>query len=392
MVKKIVCVLLILPALTLLSQENLVLGQNLNDYLGSHPPTFKTKGPGILTIPEGTIDFYKYKAQTDDADLKILMILDKYPVGVLQSENGKSRLLYDLTGDGVLDTYTENMEIPFWVVARNTEDKLKTSTDTIKAYLDTYYQMFQNDEDPYSSGKYAAHYKLVLQQALLPDHENRDLVYALSCYYRWGNKYARGALASANYLANAYFQRFHAIHPLSYLQFIETLINIGDMATAKTMVDNLLKVDGSSLLAEIYRWQLETDPEKKKTYFNELKSKHPNHWIIKQIWAFRRIWGGNGFRVAKIGWPGSREEWIAKVDQSSAAQTQSGAAVSDGAFLPLTEMTEQQEIHAFSAVGGGCFPMPARFDGYLFSGRGHFVHFGLSEITMQTRYRGSAVK
>ncbi len=95
-------VLLLIASFSIHAQENLTLGQDLNEYLKQHPPLYKTIGTKLVDLPEGATDFYKFKQQTNDSDIKILMILDKYLVGVLQSEKGKSKLYYDLSGDGII--------------------------------------------------------------------------------------------------------------------------------------------------------------------------------------------------------------------------------------------------------------------------------------------------
>ena len=226
MVRPAVLFLLMSLALDGFCKENLALGQDLYSYLRDHPPSMKSAGRKILGIPEGTVDFYKYKAQTDKNDIKILVILEKYFVGVLQSENGKSHLLYDLTGDGVLDAEVTEMEVPYWVVARNTEEKQKTSKNNIKQYLDGYYQMFQQDANPFTSGKFVGYADTILKKVVSGSIDNRDILYALYCSYKWGNSYLAGAVSSVEYLAKNYLTRFQADHARFYLQFLELDIKL----------------------------------------------------------------------------------------------------------------------------------------------------------------------
>jgi hypothetical protein len=285
MVRPAVLFLLMSLALDGFCQENLALGQDLYSYLRDHPPTMKSAGRKILGIPEGTVDFYKYKAQTDKNDIKILVILEKYFVGVLQSENGKSHLLYDLTGDGVLDAEVTEMEVPYWVVARNTEEKQKTSKNNIKQYLDGYYQMFQQDANPFTSGKFVGYADTILKKVVSGSIDNRDILYALYCSYKWGNSYLAGAVSSVEYLAKNYLTRFQADHALFYLQFLELDIKLGNKDEARKVLESLLTLDPSFVPAQVYRWQLETDPDKKKAYYTDLKNKHPHHWIVSQLKA-----------------------------------------------------------------------------------------------------------
>jgi hypothetical protein len=264
-------------------QANLAIGQDLRAYLKNSSPTYKADGPKVLPIREGKVDFYTYKGTTESSDLRILVILDKYSVGVLQSVNGKQQVLLDLTGDGLLDTQVDGMEIPYWVVAANTEDKEKTATNNVKQYLDGYYQMFQADANPVSSGKLKSYSDALLKQIASGNGENRDLLYTLYCCYRWGNRYAAGTAAAAGYLAGSYSERFHADHPLFYLQIIESFLMTGDKEKARSYVERLLKLDPGFVPAQVYRWELETDPDKKQAYLADLRKTHPQHWIVSQI-------------------------------------------------------------------------------------------------------------
>jgi hypothetical protein len=282
-VRPVVLSLLVLLSASGFCQENLALRQDLLSYLKDNPPTLKSAGPKVVDIPEGTVDFYKYKAKTDPSDIKILVILNKYPVGVLQSVNGKAQLLYDLTGDGVLDTEVAGLEVPYWVVVRNTEDKLKTATNNIKQYLDGYYQLFQQETNPFTSGKLTAYTDAVLKAMSTGNGENRDLLYALYCCYRWGNKYPAGTASSLDYLAKTYSLRFGADHPIFYLQFLEAYIELGNKDAARKVLELLLKVDPNYVPAQVYRWQLELDLDKKAEYYADLKSHHPHHWIVSQL-------------------------------------------------------------------------------------------------------------
>jgi hypothetical protein len=265
------------------SQDSLALGQNLRSYLKDHPPTLKAAGKPIIDIPEGVVDVYRYEAKAAEGDIRILVILDKYPVGVVRLENGKPHLLYDLSGDGVLDAEMPGLEVPYWVVADNTDERLRTGTNNIKLYLDGFYTMFQDDANPFTSGKAEEYLNLILKKVTSGPVENRDILYALYCCYKWGNSYPAGTTASSDYLAKSYFTRFKADHPLFYLQFLESFINAGMRDDARRTLDGLLKLDPSYIPAQVYRWQLETEPEKKKQYFAELKRQHPRHWIVSQI-------------------------------------------------------------------------------------------------------------
>ncbi|HET6451896.1 MAG TPA: hypothetical protein VFI08_11330 [Spirochaetia bacterium] len=264
-------------------QQNLAIGEDLRAYVKEHPPAYKIDGKKVIAIPEGTIDLYAYAPRTTPADMKVLVILDTYAVGVVQSVNGKEQTLFDLTGDGVLDTETDGLEIPWWVVAANTTDAQKTPTNNVKQYLDGYYQMFQGDANPVSSGRLPAYTEALLQQVISAKADNRDILYALYCCYRWGTRYRAGTASAAGYMAGSYSTRFHADHALLYLQYVESALMANDQQVAHRYLDGLLALDPGFVPAQVYRWELETDPLKKKAYLVELKKAHPAHWIVSQL-------------------------------------------------------------------------------------------------------------
>ncbi len=281
-----VCVLLLVAALATpaFSQENVKPGQDLNDYLAAHPVRYKIVGPVIIPIKEGRVDFYKYSSSTTDAGLKVLSINDQYVVGVLQQENGVPKILMDMDGDGKLDTYVPNLIVPFWVVADDTPQAQRSSTNNVKSFLDDFYQSFQSDDDPSTPNgslqQTIVRLRTSLQQDDLP---NRDLLYALHSYYEIAVISPYEALVAWQYLVNGYLARFSADHPLLYLHTVETLINLGQLEQARDILSTFLSMTPDSVPGRYYQWQLETDPARKASEYKSLKQDHPKHWMVVKM-------------------------------------------------------------------------------------------------------------
>jgi tetratricopeptide (TPR) repeat protein len=267
----------------LLAQENLRIGQDLRAYFHDHPPIGKTIGPEIINMKEGRIDFFKYRPVTTDEDIKILVVNDKYPIGVLEKIGEKSVILLDLSGDGKLDTEFPTLFIPYWVVAESASSTLKTKNNNLKQILNTFYNNFDDDPNPYESGKHRSELTAVLQSAQNENMENRDLFYAIFCYYYLGREFAQQELVALDYLRRNYYERFKESHLLFDLHEMECLINLNDYDSARKILSRLLAVDPDFIPALVYQWQLEKDPEKKAEYYKRLKKDHPKHWIVKQI-------------------------------------------------------------------------------------------------------------
>jgi hypothetical protein len=282
----ITVLLLLLSLLTappVFSQENLSLGRDLRQYLDQHPPTFKTEGPTIIKMREGKIDFYKYRQKTTEADLKILTVNDKYPIGVLQRTGDKDIIFLDMMGSGKLDTEFPILFVPYWVVAESTPKELKTYHNNVFHYLEGFFQSFQADTDPFASGGHKKRMEELLSLMSNDNLENRDLIYVLYCYYFLGNTFPRQALEPLHYLTNNYLERFDTDHPLLYLQTLETQINLGDDDGARKILRHLLEMKPDFIPGLAYQWRLEKDPKMKEKYYKELKRKYPNHWIVKTI-------------------------------------------------------------------------------------------------------------
>ena len=111
--KILIIVLFVTVSVCLSSQESLLIGDNVIEAIDMENPQFKTIGQELLRIPEGSIDYYKLKASTDDTDVKFLVIQDRHVIGVLQNVNGQNQILIDATGNGVLDILGNRLVFAF---------------------------------------------------------------------------------------------------------------------------------------------------------------------------------------------------------------------------------------------------------------------------------------
>jgi hypothetical protein len=264
-------------------QENLSIGQDLRDYLGKHPPKYMTAGPTVVSMREGKIDFYKYKLNTTDTDIKILMVNKTYPIGVLERIADKDKILLDMSGSGILDTDFSILFVPYWVVAESTPESLKTKHNNVFKYFEGFYQSFQSDVNPVTSGALKKQLDELVNLMTNDNLENRDLIYALYCYYKLGPSLPRQCMEVLRYLTDNYNARFDAVHPLLLLHTLETSINAGNNDGARVVMQELVRMYPNFVPGLVYQWQLEKDPQAKQRYYSQLKKEHPNHWIVKQI-------------------------------------------------------------------------------------------------------------
>lgn len=264
------------------TSDCLNIGDNIVSIFNENIPKYKTEGIKIINIEEGKVDFYKYKIETTDNDIKYLVILDKYIIGVLQNNNGNNEFIFDMNGDGILDTIFNKMVIPYWVVKENNISNISRHNN-IQIWLDNAFTNFNSTENPYSSGNHIQLLKNILFEIENGNIENKDILYSIYFYYYMGNKYPWIALQTLLFIKDAYLNRFDKLHPIIYLFEIETYINLNRIEEAKAVLNTLLEIAPEFVPGYVYRWQLENNPKKKREYYIFLKEKYPNHWITVQI-------------------------------------------------------------------------------------------------------------
>ncbi len=281
--KKLSLVFVFLIAVSSLYAEDIALIEdNVLDLFNSYNPQYKTIGPKILNIPEGQIDFYKMKIDTDESDLKFLVIKDKYIIGVLQNVNGEDQLLIDANGDNLLDYYSQELTIPYWVVASECNNHSNNEYN-LDIYFDEAIEIFNGEVNPYSSGLHYQFTQKLLVSVSAPETPNRDIIYALYDYYNHGDQYPWVALQIINYISKTTYDRYKKDNLLFYLHTMESLINFGYSDRAIPLMEELVKKYPEFIPGLVYRWQLENDASKKEKYYKDLKTNYPNHWIVKLI-------------------------------------------------------------------------------------------------------------
>jgi len=255
------------------------LGDNILDYLNNNPPPYLVVGANVINTPDGRVDFLKYKTETAPIDTKFL-VQGQSAFGVMQYENDTTSILYDITGDGILDVVFNDLIIPFWVLANSQYTKISRNNN-LRQYLDNGYNVFNSDIGPYAPGTGDSYFSGLVSQFDV-SVDNRDLFFGLIQYYTYTN-YPDLALMIIYSIGLNYENRFGSAHPLIHLHFAESLMNLGNLELARTTINQILSTNPDFVPAKVYSWQLEIDPVIKQRKYTELKTNHPNHWIVKQI-------------------------------------------------------------------------------------------------------------
>jgi hypothetical protein len=279
--KRIVVLFIEIQICSLLFSQQILfnVGDNVLDYLSKNPTNYLVPGQKLFDIPEGRIDFRKYKNITVDEDTKFLTH-GLSLLGVMQNDKGVTIFLYDLNGDGILDNIHDNLIIPPWVLSKSPYTQ-KTNNNNLKDYLDKGLSMFNGDDNPYATGL-VNNYLAQFFQNIGPSYENRDLFYAFFLYYYL----AAHPDIAYNIICQIeidYKERFDSVHPIIILHKAETLINMQEYQLANELIKNLLEIEPDFIPAKVYSWQLEIIPAIRQYKYNNLKSNYPSHWIVKLI-------------------------------------------------------------------------------------------------------------
>ncbi len=282
--KLFLLMLLSVLAVSVVAAQNYIFKpeDNIIEFCKEKRPKFMTAGPQLIAgMPETVQNFLKFKEKTTDADTKILES-ENFIVGVLQNNDGKNEILYDMDGDGILDVYSERMFVPAWVLFR-LDSANKTPKNNTDAYLDSFYELFNANENPYTSGRLNGFLTRMIKDLANERLENRDIIYGIFLYYalqKQKNTYLN--FSNMQMVLNEYLDRFHQeiAHPLLFLWIIEEYIPLGEKDKACSITEDAKDEYPDFIPFKVYSWQLEKDPEIKKEKYKELKKNYPKHWII----------------------------------------------------------------------------------------------------------------
>ncbi|MGI5173244.1 hypothetical protein H0R92_06550 [Treponema sp. OMZ 840] len=211
----------------------------------------------------------------------VYLCIDGHNFGILVYDESE-KYIFDLDGDNVLDVEMQQLFIPIWVFEKSEQFIKDPSKNNIKEYLDLLLAAFNDNENPYSSGKLES----LKRKLSIVDvrHPNQDLQYALFMYYACLGISSDLDKATLAIFDRIYCKRFsERTHPLIVLHMLETYINMGNRADAEKLLETGIREYPSFIPFQVYSWQLERDAILKKQKYDSLKNTYPNHWIVKQI-------------------------------------------------------------------------------------------------------------
>jgi hypothetical protein len=216
-------------------------------------------------------------------DLSLLISLNQYPFGVLV--NGDTPyILLDINGDLVLDTQTDYLYVPYWVVEINSTERNGDSGEAVSVF-NMYFKAFQNEELignlEFSAG--ASNEMIKASQDV--SYPNRDLLYIHHLYLFL---YSIGDYASCfrylTLLDRELTSRFGVdSHPIVFLYIVECTYKMNQHIMARDMNNMLLTLFPDFIPGLVYQVLLEPDAGKKDDLKSNLLQNHGGHWLVKQM-------------------------------------------------------------------------------------------------------------
>ena len=241
----------------------------------------------VLPIQECFMENYVKKGamangSLDPSEIVCIKINGQY-AAIAQSVDDKIEYLFDVDGDGILESKTTSMLVPAWTF-RKSKNLNKSSTNNVKHYLDTLMKFFNGNENPYQTG--TVRKTLDELQSLVANTKtpNRDVLFALFTYYRFIQYSSEADSIALAEFEKLYKERFSLDCPeIIFLHKIETCINQGNITKALSLIKQGSALFPNCIPIQVYSWQLEENKTLKEQKYKSLKQKYPNHWIVKQI-------------------------------------------------------------------------------------------------------------
>ncbi len=280
--KKLFCifVIILVSISSIFSYDLLEIGDNVSQYIIDNLIKVKFGQQSISDWTEGNVTLLGYGPAGDGKSPIILFSKDEYLIGVIQGTTQNAYYLFDVNGDNILDTKSSEPILPYWPVFLNSKNK--TNNDNITPIFDLTYESFQSDKG-LKNKKIKKSLKSLNEFKDDINIENRDLAYLFHFYQSYSGYYPEQSLICIELLTNEFEKRFEKIHPLLLLYTAETLINLGDDESAKTVISKLREVDPIFIPAKVYEYQLEKNEKKSEALLKDLKGNHPKHWIVKTL-------------------------------------------------------------------------------------------------------------
>ncbi|AGT43563.1 hypothetical protein [Treponema pedis] len=283
--KRIFIKLILCFVITALTAQNHYF--NVGDVISGikkNPPKHTIKIAKIFDMPEGTLEVKSYKETPSEKDTNFLFAGGQL-IGVSRYEKGQELFFLDMNGDGTIQIISHSPVIPLWVLSISNHTK-KSEKNNVDKILNSFYDIFNGNDNPYESGKLNKLIKENFELAVNIDTENRDLIYGICLYYGYNsqkNHYLNYANVQNVLLEYLYRFKLETAHPLIFLWALEENLGIKNKEYVIELLPTLIDTFPEFIPFKVYSWQLENDPKLKEQKYKELKKKYSKHWIVKQI-------------------------------------------------------------------------------------------------------------
>jgi hypothetical protein len=247
-------------------------------YFEAPPFTEWIEGKDILLIgnkPNATECSYLFIATTHDTTL----------IGVFKQAE-PSGFMFDDEGNSILGKQIDYFLLPIWIVKNKT--KISSSDTTIVSLLDKLYnEMLQPDDYELNEatvkkyGQYRTDTSLANRHIALLFDSYQTIITNVT---ENKEKYPAEILVPLmGKLADECTRLYHKIPVIICIYMGETLLNAGMEQKAREHFKMAIQIYPNSIPLQVYDYKLEQDAAKKQEKLNQLKKKHPKHWMVKVL-------------------------------------------------------------------------------------------------------------
>lgn len=247
-------------------------------YFFDAPPfTEWAEGTGMLLIGD--------KPTPRDCANLFLALKDTTLIGVFKFTKPYI-FLFDTKGESVLTTVSEFFMIPAWVVKRNT--KVSAADRTFYTILDQIYeQALQADSGDVEEQTLLAYQQFTSDLTLA----NRHIAVLFDTYQTILRETAAKGIQPPgdicipliNQVAEACMDLYGSVPAIVAIYQGEALESAGEVEKARAHFKKSLKTYPNSIPIMVYHCELEQDAIKKMALANQLKAKHPKHWMVREM-------------------------------------------------------------------------------------------------------------
>lgn len=279
-------ILLILCSMNFVNAQTPQRGDNIYNVFSKFDSTHLRTAFKVSNWVEGKIVFAQASGWENSDPEFLFLRSQKLDFFAVQHIKQPEYFLIDTDGDSVLDTQSNDLWLPFWVVKKNSIISKKDKS--IIKLLDKTYELTLQADDGAMDESLARKYEQYRTDSSLA---NRHIAYLfdsyqvllMSAYEKQQQAPAELCIPIMYNLANECVNLFGVVPAIVCIYQGEALLGADMVDEARKHFKMSLQFYPKSVPLQVYDYRLEQDPNEKQRKFIKLKKDHPNHWMVQGL-------------------------------------------------------------------------------------------------------------